>query len=249
MAKDSYEAIKLGSKELYVLDKPMKNETGSILTYPFGYEPTLHRYRLDYPEKLKMGNNIFVGAMASFALTRLNIKHRIGIFVFFLIGMMLPMQTALVPINIIYSKLNLLNTYFGLFYVYIGFGISYCILIMRGFMLGIPKDIDEAACIDGCNKWQLFYKIILPIAKPAIATLFITDFLSTWNEYLLASVIINDNAMKTVPVGIMTFVGEHGTDYGYLCAGVLVSVIPVMVVYLIFQRYLIDGMTSGAVKG
>ena len=180
---------------------------------------------------LKVPLGIFVGAMASFALTRLNIKHRIGIFVFFLIGMMLPMQTALVPINIIYSKLNLLNTYFGLFYVYIGFGISYCILIMRGFMLGIPKDIDEAACIDGCNKWQLFYKIILPIAKPAIATLFITDFLSTWNEYLLASVIINDNAMKTVPVGIMTFVGEHGTDYGYLCAGVLVSVIPVMVVW------------------
>ena len=164
-----------------------------------------------------------------------------------LIGMMLPMQTALVPINIIYSKLNLLNTYFGLFYVYIGFGISYCILIMRGFMLGIPKDIDEAACIDGCNKWQLFYKIILPIAKPAIATLFITDFLSTWNEYLLASVIINDNTMKTVPVGIMTFVGEHGTDYGYLCAGVLVSVIPVMIVYLIFQRYFVEGM-AGAVK-
>lgn len=146
---------------------------------------------------LKVPLGIFVGAMASFALTRLNIKHRVGIFVFFLIGMMLPMQTALVPINIIYSKLNLLNTYFGLFYVYIGFGISYCILIMRGFMLGIPKDIDEAACIDGCNKWQLFYKIILPIAKPAIATLFITDFLSTWNEYLLASVIINDNTMKT----------------------------------------------------
>lgn len=196
---------------------------------------------------LKVPLGIFVGAMASFALTRLNIKHRVGLFVFFLIGMMLPMQTALVPINIIYSKLNLLNTYFGLFYVYIGFGISYCILIMRGFMLGIPKDIDEAACIDGCNKWQLFYKIILPIAKPAIATLFITDFLSTWNEYLLASVIINDNAMKTVPVGIMTFVGEHGTDYGYLCAGVLVSVIPVMVVYLIFQRYFVEGM-AGAVK-
>ena len=111
-------------------------------------------------------------------------------------------------------------------------------------LLGV---MDEAACIDGCNKWQLFYKIILPIAKPAIATLFITDFLSTWNEYLLASVIINDNTMKTVPVGIMTFVGEHGTDYGYLCAGVLVSVIPVMIVYLIFQRYFVEGM-AGAVK-
>lgn len=197
---------------------------------------------------MKVPLGIFVGSLASFALTRLpQIKHKVGIFVFFLIGMMLPMQTALVPINIIYSKLHLLNTYFGLFYVYVGFGLSYCILVMRGFMNGIPKDIDEAAYIDGCNKWQLFYRIILPITKPAIATLFITDFLATWNEYLLASVIINDNKLKTVPVGIMTFVGEHGTDYGYLCAGVLVSVIPVMIVYLVFQRYFVEGM-AGAVK-
>lgn len=196
---------------------------------------------------LKVPLGIFVGSLAAFSMTRLKIKHSTGIFVFFLIGMMLPMQTALVPINMIYSKLGLLNTYFGLFYVYIGFGLSYCILIMRGFMKGIPKDIDEAAYIDGCTKWQLFSRIIFPIAKPAVATLFITDFLSTWNEYLLASVIINDNSMKTVPVGIMTFVGEHGTDYGYLCAGVLVSVIPVMVVYLIFQRYFVEGM-AGAVK-
>lgn len=197
---------------------------------------------------LKVPLGIFLGSLCAFALTRLNIKHRVGWFIFFLIGMMLPMQTALVPINYIFSKLNLLNTYFGLFYVYVGFGLSYCILIMRGFMMGIPKDIDEAAYIDGCNKWQLFIQIILPISKPAIATLFITDFLATWNEYLLASVIINDNKMKTVPVGIMTFVGEHGTDYGYLCAGVLIAVVPVMIVYLVFQRYFVEGL-SGAVKG
>lgn len=196
---------------------------------------------------LKVPLGIFVGSLAAFALTRTEIRHKVAWFVFFLIGMMLPMQTALVPINLIYSKLHLMNTYFGLFYVYIGFGLSYCILIMRGFMLGIPKDIDEAAYIDGCSKWQLYARIILPISKPAIATLFITDFLATWNEYLLASVIINDNAKKTVPVGIMTFVGEHGTDYGYLCAGVLITIIPVMVVYLIFQRYFVEGM-AGAVK-
>lgn len=196
---------------------------------------------------LKVPLGIVIEALAAFALTRLNIKHKTGIFIFFLIGMMLPFQAALVPINVIYSKLNLLNSYFGLFYVYIGFGISYGILILRGFMKGIPKDIDEAAYIDGCSKWRLFISIILPIAKPAVATLLITDFLSTWNEYLLASVIINDNAMKTVPVGLMTFVGEHGTDYGYLCAGVLISVIPVLAVYLIFQRYFVEGM-AGAVK-
>ena len=196
---------------------------------------------------LKVPLGIFVEALAAFGLTRLDIKHKTGIFVFFLIGMMLPMQAALVPINVIFSKLNLLNTYGGLFYVYVGFGLSFGILIMRGFFKGIPKEMDEAAYIDGCNKWQLFWWITMPIAKPAIATLVITDFLATWNEYLLASVIINDNKMKTVPPGLMTFVGEHGTNYGFLCAGVLISIIPVVVVYLIFQRHFVEGM-AGAVK-
>lgn len=196
---------------------------------------------------LKVPLGIFIGSMAAFSLTRMKIKHPTALFIFFLVGMMLPMQAALVPINIIYSKLKLLNTYFGLFYAYIGFGLSYCILIMRGFMMGIPKDLDEAAYIDGCSKWQLYSRVILPITKPAIATLFITDFLSTWNEYLLASILINDNSKKTVPAGLMTFVGEHGTDYGYLCAGVLISVIPVMIVYLVFQRHFVEGM-AGAVK-
>ena len=195
----------------------------------------------------KVSLGIFISSMCAFSLTRLKLKHSTAWFVFFLIGMMLPMQIALVPISIIYNKLGLINTMFGLFYVYIGFGISFMVLILQGFMKGIPKDIDEAAYIDGANKWQMFIRVVLPISKPAIATLFITDFLSTWNEYLLASVIINDNALKTVPVGLLTFVGEHGTDYGYLCAGVLISVIPVMAVYLIFQRYFVEGM-AGAVK-
>lgn len=196
---------------------------------------------------LKVPLGIFISSMTAFALTRLKLKHATGWFVFLLLGMMLPMQIALVPISIIYNRLGLINTYFGLFYIYIGFGVSFMILIMHGFMKGIDFAIDEAAYIDGANKWQSFINIILPICKPAIATLFITDFLSTWNEYLLASVIINDNKLKTVPVGLLTFVGEHGTDYGYLCAGVLISVIPVMAVYLIFQRYFVEGM-AGAVK-
>jgi raffinose/stachyose/melibiose transport system permease protein len=196
---------------------------------------------------LKVPLGILVEALAAFALTRLNIRHKTGIFVFFIIGMMLPFQAALVPINIVYSRLNLLNTYGGLFYVYIGFGISYGILVLRGFFRTIPKEMDEAAIIDGCNKLQLFWKIIIPVAKPAIATLVITDFLATWNEYLLAMVIINDNAKKTVPVGLMTFVGEHGTDYGLLCAGVLISLLPVLAVYLIFQRHFVEGL-AGSVK-
>ena len=196
---------------------------------------------------LKVPLGILVEALAAFAITRLDIKYKTGIFIFFIIGMMLPFQAALVPINVIFSRLGLLNTYVGLFYVYVGFGISFGILILRGYFRTIPKDIDDAAVIDGCGKLRLFWNIIVPIAKPAIATLVISDFLATWNEYLLALVIINDNAKKTVPVGLMTFVGEHSTDYSLFCAGVLISMLPVLAVYLIFQRHFVEGM-SGSVK-
>jgi raffinose/stachyose/melibiose transport system permease protein len=100
-----------------------------------------------------------------------------------------------------------------LFYVYIAFGTGFGILVLRGFFRTIPEEIDDAAMIDGCNRWQLFVRIILPISKPAIATLFIIDFLGTWNEFILASVIIYDNKMKTVPTGLMNFVGER------MCSG------------------------------
>jgi raffinose/stachyose/melibiose transport system permease protein len=209
----------------------------------------LYRYMLNglFICVLKVPLGILVEALAAFALARLEIKHKTGIFIFFIIGMMLPFQTALVPINFIFSRLGLLNTYTGLFYVYVGFGISFGILVLRGYFRTIPKDIDDAAVIDGCGKLRLFWNIILPIAKPAIATLLISDFLATWNEYLLALVIINDNSKKTVPVGLMTFVGEHSIDYSLFCAGVLISVLPVLAVYLIFQRHFVEGM-SGSVK-
>ena len=182
---------------------------------------------------VKVPLGIFVEAMAAFALTRLPIKNKTLIFLYFLLGMMLPAQVALVPINIVYSKLHLINTYFGLFYVYIGFGTGFGILILRGYFKTIPAELDDAAKIDGCSRWQLFFRIILPISKPAIATLFIIDFLGTWNEFILASVIIYDNKMKTVSTGLMNFIGEYSTNQGVLSAGVLMSIIPVLIVFLI----------------
>jgi raffinose/stachyose/melibiose transport system permease protein len=196
---------------------------------------------------LKVPLGIFVEAMAAFAITRLPIKCKTGIFVYFIFGMMLPMQIALVPINIIYNNLNLHNTYFGLFYAYIAFGTGFGILVLRGYFNTLPREIDDAAKIDGCNTWMLFTQIILPMSKPALATLFIIDFLGTWNEYLLSSVIIHDSKMKTISTGLMNFVGEHNTDQGILSAGVLISIIPVLLVFLFFQRYFVEGL-AGAVK-
>ncbi|THB67395.1 MAG: carbohydrate ABC transporter permease [Spirochaetaceae bacterium] len=197
---------------------------------------------------IKVPLGIFIEALAAFALTRLPIRFKTPIFLYFLVGMMLPAQIALVPINIIFSKLGLLNTYYGLFYIYIAFGTGFGILILRGFFLTIPTEIDDAAMIDGCGRWQLFLRIILPISKPAIATLFIIDFLGTWNEFILASVIIYDDKMKTVPTGLMNFVGEYSTNNGLLSAGVLITIIPVLLVFLFFQRYFVEGL-SGSIKG
>jgi len=196
---------------------------------------------------LKVPIGILVEALAAFAITRLPIKFKTGIFIYFIVGMMLPGQIALVPINIMYNTFDLHDTYFGLFYAYVAFGTGFGILVLRGFFNTIPRELDDAARIDGCNRWMLFTKIILPIAKPALATLFIIDFLGTWNEYLLSSVIIYDSKMKTVPTGLMNYVGEHTTDYGMMAAGVLITIIPVLLVFLLFQRYLVEGM-SGAVK-
>ena len=139
------------------------------------------------------------------------------------------------------------NTYFCLWFTYIGFVIPMGVLVFRGFFRAIPKEMDEAANIDGCGKLRLYWSIIMPVAKPAVATMFILDFLSTWNEFLLQSVLITKDTMKTVSNGLMSFIGEFSTDYGLLSAGVLVSIIPVLIIYLVFQRQFVEGM-AGAVK-
>lgn len=197
---------------------------------------------------IKVPLGIICSSLLAFALTRLKIKYSRAIFVFVLIGMMLPLQIVLIPLNIAYSKLNLTNTYFCLFYSYIGFGIPLGTLIFRGFFKGIPADLDEAAYMDGCGNWKLYRSIIMPLAKPAIATVFIIDFLNTWNEFMVQSVLITKDSMKTVPFGLMSFFGEFSVDYGLLNAGVLMSIVPVLVVYLAFQKYFVNGM-AGAVKG
>jgi raffinose/stachyose/melibiose transport system permease protein len=196
----------------------------------------------------KVPIGIFVAALAAFAITRLNIKFPRGIFIYFLIGMMVPFQVALVPLNAFFVRHGLIDSFLGITYVYIAFGLPFAILVLRGFFNAIPKELDEAAYIDGCNKVRLFFSIIFPLAKPAIASLFILDFLATWNEYILASVLIRDRTLQLATAGLMMFVSQYGAEFGLLSAGVLLNVIPIMLVYLMFQRHFVEGM-AGAVKG
>jgi len=197
---------------------------------------------------IKVPLGILVEALAAFALTRMSLKGALTIFMIFLVGMMIPMQATLVPLNVFLHAVGLTNTYPGIMFVYVGFGIPFGILILRGFFLSIPKELDEAAVIDGCTDGQRFVRVILPLAKPAVAALVILDFLSTWNEFLLAQIFLTKDSMKTITTGLMTFVGQHLTDYTLLNAGVVLSMIPSIVIYMIFQKQFVSGV-AGAVKG
>ena len=191
---------------------------------------------------------IFVEAMAAFSLAKLKIAHANGIFAFILVGMMIPMQCLLIPLNLGLSKFGLINSHVGLAIVYIGINIPFGTMVMRGAFKGIPTELDEAGRLDGCNNFQLFMRVLLPCVKPALSTLVILQFLSCWNELLFSSLFVTKTSLKTISSGILTFFGEQGTEYPLLCAAVLEIVIPVMIVYLIFQRYFVEGI-SGAVKG
>lgn len=197
---------------------------------------------------IKVPLGVFLEAITAFALTRLQLKHKNAIFIVFLIGMMIPMQVTLVPLNLGLTKLHMINTFAGLILVYLGFGLPFGILVMRGFFNSIPAEIDESARLDGCSNIRLFWNILLPIARPAVATLFILDFLSSWNEFLFSSLLITKDRLRTIPSGLMSFFGEFGTNYPLFTAGVLISIIPIMVVYIFCQRYFVEGM-AGAVKG
>lgn len=197
---------------------------------------------------IKVPLGILIEALAAFALTRLSFKWSEPMFALFLVGMMIPIQATLVPLNIFLNKTHLVSTYPGIILIYIGFGIPFGILILRGFFRTIPKELDEAALIDGCGDLGKFFKVILPLSMPAIATLVIFDFMATWNEFLLAQIFITKDEMKTITTGLMAFRGQFTTDYTLLNAAVLISIIPIFIVYLMFQKYFVNGL-AGSVKG
>jgi raffinose/stachyose/melibiose transport system permease protein len=145
--------------------------------------------------------------------------------------------------------LHLIDTYPGVILPYLAFGIPYQVFILQGFFRHIPRELGEAARIDGASHFIIFSRIFLPISLPVLAALFILDFVATWNEFAMALVLLQDRNMWTLPLGLSAFQGQFSRDYGQLNAAIVVTVLPATLVYLIFQRYFVSGLTSGAVKG
>ena len=186
--------------------------------------------------------------MASFAMTRLVWKLSPVVEAYFILGITVPIHAALLPSFLMLSKIHLLNTRWALIFPYTAFSLPMAILICNGLMRGIPSELDEAACLDGCSIYQVFLRIILPLMRPAIATISIFTFLHSWNELLFAQIMINDKALKTLTAGIQSLVGEHYTDWGAVCASLAVASLPTIIAYLFMSRQVQQSMIAGSVK-
>ena len=197
---------------------------------------------------VKVPLGILVASMAAYVLTRIRLPGGRGLFLLFLCGTMIPFQVLLAPLFSLVNGLGLTNTYVGVILPYIAFGLPYQVFVLRNFFRQVPNEIAEAATIDGASHVAIFWRIFLPLSLPALAALVILDFVATWNEFAIALVILQDSGRWTLPLGLMSFQGQFASAYGPLNAAIVMTIVPAILVYLIFQRYFVSGLTAGAVK-
>ena len=190
---------------------------------------------------------VLLSSMVAFVITRvLPSKLLYG---YFTLGIMIPIHAILIPTFIIMKNLSIYNTRQGFIILITASNLSLAIFILTSFMQNIPIELDEAAYIDGCGYFKMFYKIAFPLAKPGLATIGTLTLLNCWNEYLFAYIMLANEKIKTITQGIFDLKGRYYTDYATLCAGLMIAIIPMMAFFVIFQEQVIGGMTAGAVKG
>ncbi len=193
--------------------------------------------------------NVIVSSMASYSIARYDFKGKELIFTLISAGIMVPVSALMVPVFILIKNLGLYDTKLALILTYSAMGLPLSIFIIRGFMNTIPKELEEAGVIDGCNFYQIFYKIILPLSRAGIVTAITFQFLYCWNEFIYAMLLTSSQTNRTVQVGIRFFSNQFTTDYTSMFAAITISIIPAIAGYVVFQKQIISGLTSGAVKG
>jgi arabinogalactan oligomer / maltooligosaccharide transport system permease protein len=192
---------------------------------------------------------VVLACTAAYAFSRFRFPGRRAGLMSFLVSQMFPGTLTLVPIFIILGLIGLTSTFTGLVLVYATTAIPFCVWMLKGYFDTIPKELEESALIDGASQLTIFWRIILPLAKPAVAVTALFSFMTGWNEFILAATLMNREEMYTGPVGLRFFVGAYSQQWGYFAAGSIVAAIPIVVLFLYLQKYLISGLTAGAVKG
>lgn len=188
-------------------------------------------------------------SMAAYAFSRLRFIGRNLCFSLLLITLMLPIPTLVIPLFQINKMVHLYNTYFGLILPYIALGIPFAVVIFRGFFESFPGELEDAARIDGCTAWSIYRNVIMPVSGPAISVVIIWQSMKSWNEFLLALVTIESKILKTLPLVPFIYNGQYMANPGAMFAVLVLMSIPVILVYIVMQRYIVSGLTSGALKG
>lgn len=189
------------------------------------------------------------GSMAAFAIARMRWKLAKTMMTYFMIGMMVPVHCVLIPLFKTFSGVGLYNNLLGLIVPYTTFSLPITIFIMTGFFENMPRELFEAACIDGCSIYKCFTSIAVPLSKTGLFVTGLMSFVANWNELLLAMVFISDDMKKTLPVSLSKFVGPYNTNYVQMFAAIIIAIVPTIVVYCCFSNQIVDGLTAGAVKG
>ena len=198
--------------------------------------------------------SVFVAAMAAYALSRVRFPGARPLFFYFLAGLMIPLQLAIVPLFFQMKQIGLLNSRLGLLIAYVAFGMPFAIFILTGFFKSLPSSLHESALIDGCGELRAFWAVMLPLARPGLITVGSFSFLGTWNEFFMAFMILSgegSEAMRTLPLGLanITIVSQYRSDWGMAFAGLVLMMMPTLLVYSVLQQHLTKGITVGALKG
>ena len=189
------------------------------------------------------------GAMASYILSKFRFRLKGGIYLFFISGMMIPIQAVLIPLSYVFGKFGIMNNYGMLILLYTAFCFPTTVLILTGFMNSIPTELEEAMVIDGASIRQVFFRMILPLSKPGIISVSIFNFIQVWNNLLFPLIFVTDKEKGTISMGLLAFFGEYSTDYSASMAGICLTTIPIIIAYILFQDKIENGLMSGAVKG
>lgn len=193
---------------------------------------------------------VFLACTAAYAFSRFRFPGRRAGLMSFLVSQMFPGTLMLIPLYIIVVQwLELGSSFTGVVLVYCTIAIPFCVWMLKGYFDTIPKELEESALIDGASQATIFFRIVLPLAKPAVAVTALFSFMTGWNEFIIAATFMNQEEMYTGPVGLRFFVGGFSQQWGYFAAGSIIAAIPVMVLFLFLQKYLVSGLTAGAVKG
>ena len=193
--------------------------------------------------------SVFLSVLMGYAFGLLPMPGKKWLFPLILLGYMVPFEAVIIPLYHFLDLLGLRDSYWALILPQIGLSVSFGTLWMTSFFENAPRDLVDAAAMDGCNRWQTLLQVLWPLAKPSITTLIVLIFMWTWNEFLLALVLIQDETLRTLPVGLAFFQGKYTANIPLLAAGALIVALPTVVVYVLFQRFFIRGMLGGAVKG